>query len=78
MHFFKFFKGHRSPSHIFLVVIDPDELYVPYHRNMIASLKHCKGGMDAVLAKPMKFLVLGLGGGLLTKFLYEKFPKVGL
>ena len=58
--------------------VDPDELSMPYHRSMIASLKHCKGGMDCAMSRPMKICVLGLGGGLLTKFLYDNFKKVRL
>uniref|UniRef100_A0A914C575 Spermine synthase n=1 Tax=Acrobeloides nanus TaxID=290746 RepID=A0A914C575_9BILA len=48
---------------------------VPYHRVMIDSLRHIYGGITRVLSTEMSFCVLGLGGGLLTKFLYDKFPK---
>lgn len=58
--------------------IDPDTLTCSHHRAMIAALKHWHGGFEELFSEKMNFCVLGLGGGLLAKFLYEKFPKVGI
>lgn len=48
-----------------------DFLSCDHHRSMIISLQFLGGDLESTIAKAAsyRFLVLGLGGGLLAKFL---------
>lgn len=52
-----------------------DVLSCDHHKKMLTAL-HWLGGVHDARSKPLRFAVLGLGGGLLVHFLLEKFPKV--
>lgn len=43
---------------------------------MLTSLQFLSGDLDAAIANAAsyRFLILGLGGGLLAKFLHQKLP----
>lgn len=47
-----------------------------HHRSMLTSLQFIGGDLESTIAKSseLRFGVLGLGGGLLAKFLHQKFP----
>lgn len=53
-----------------------DYLSCDHHRSMLVSLQFLGGDLETTIAKAAnyRFVVLGLGGGLLAKFLYKKFP----
>ncbi|KAI6217032.1 Methyltransferase type 11 and Spermine synthase domain containing protein [Aphelenchoides fujianensis] len=53
-----------------------DFLSCDHHRSMIISLQFLGGDLESTIAKAAtyRFLVLGLGGGLLAKFLHRNLP----
>ncbi|CAD5235354.1 unnamed protein product [Bursaphelenchus xylophilus] len=57
--------------------MNDDYLSCDHHRSMITSLQFLAGDLESAIAKSenYRFCVLGLGGGLLAKFLHKKLPK---
>ncbi|CAD5227906.1 unnamed protein product [Bursaphelenchus okinawaensis] len=57
--------------------MNDDYLSCDHHRSMITALQFIAGDLDSAIAKSenYRFCVLGLGGGLLAKFLHKKLPK---
>jgi len=51
-------------------VDDPEHLELPYLRSMLVGL--------ALVERPQRILVVGLGGGTLPRFIHEHYPKTTL
>lgn len=53
-----------------------DYLSCDHHRSMLVALHFLTGDLESAIAKASayRFIVLGLGGGLLAKFLHRKLP----
>lgn len=53
-----------------------DYLSCDHHRSLLVSLQFLAGDLESTIAKASsyRFMVLGLGGGLLAKFLHRKLP----
>ncbi|KAI6200722.1 Methyltransf-11 domain-containing protein [Aphelenchoides besseyi] len=53
-----------------------DYLSCDHHRSMLTSLQFLTGDLETTITKAAswRFLILGLGGGLLAKFLHRKLP----
>lgn len=53
-----------------------DFLSCDHHRSMLVALQFLAGDLESTISKASsyRFIILGLGGGLLAKFLHRKLP----